>query len=426
VYSRSAVLLLAAAAFLGPRGQDQTDSASTISLSERIYVASRVYGTIQSYFNVWPEKDSFDFDQSYRVYLQNILHTEERRAFDLETMRFVALLHNGHTWFNDRWLQEHYGSPLGFYAEPIQGQWVVTRSDLPQLRLGDVIADIDGKPTEDFFHHNRQFLADSNERSQRTDLFGQEYLFPRQFDLTLADGRKLNITRRGNGSQPGPGEQVNGHWLEPDHFGYIRITSFSGGVAVESAAITQLRKFKDAHGLVVDVRGNLGGDGESHDLQTALMQRPFRSWRESLGRFSSSRGNQTELISEGGEQRRDRGRGSGSYTGPLVILIDGGCASSCENFVMPFKDNHRATLIGQTTYGSYSDSYFVTFDNGMMLNTAVTRVSFPDGNPFESIGISPDIRIERTVNDVRLGNDPGLTRAMEVLRSPRAVDPSKR
>jgi carboxyl-terminal processing protease len=417
VYSFLAVLLLAAA-FLLQGGQAQTDSASKISLSDRIYVASRVYGTIQSYFNVWSEKDGVEFDQSYRDYLQNILHTEDRKAFDLETMRFVALLRNGHTWFNDTWLQQHYGSPLGFYAEPVQGQWVVTRSDLPQLRLGDVIANIDGKPAEDFFQHNRQFLADSNERSERTDLFAQAYLFPQRFELTLADARKVNITRGGNGDQPGPGEQVNGHWLEPDHFGYIRIPSFSGGVTVESAAIAQLRKFRDSHGLVIDVRGNLGGDGESYDLQLALMERPFRSWRESLGRFNSPRGNQTELISEGGEERRDRGRGSGIFTGPLVILIDGGCASSCENFVMPFKDNHRATLIGETTYGSYSDTYFVTFDNGMMLNTAVTRVSFPDGKPFESIGISPDIRIERTVEDVRSGNDPVLTRAREVLRSP--------
>jgi hypothetical protein len=197
VHSFSAVLLLGAAAFLMQSGQAQTDSASPISLSDRIYVASRVYGTIQSYFNVWPEKDGIDFDQSYRDYLQNILHTEDRKAFDLETMRFVALLHNGHSWFNDNWLQDHYGSALGFYAEPIQRQWVVTRSDLPQLRLGDVIAGIDGKPTEDFFQNNRQFLADSNERSEQTDLFAQAYLFPQRFELTLADGRKVSITRGG-------------------------------------------------------------------------------------------------------------------------------------------------------------------------------------------------------------------------------------
>lgn len=382
-----------------------------------MYVASRVYATIQNYFDVWPDNRSLDFDQSYRDYLNNVLQTEERKAFDLETMRFVALLHNGHTWFNDQWLEKNYGSPLGFYAEPIQGKWVVTRTEVPQLRLGDAVADVDGTPTDQFFQDKRPFLADSNERSQRTDLFGQPYLFPMQFDLTLADGRKVRIARGSDGKQAAPEEQLSGHWLEPDRLAYIRIPTFAGGVATESAVIALVQKFRSAQGLIIDVRGN-PGNGITQELQAALMDRPFRSWRESLGRFSSPRGNRSELMTPGDETEPYAGLGSGIYKGRLVILVDRGCASSCEHFVMPFKDNHRATLIGETSYGSYSGTRFITFENGMMLNTAATRVAFPDGTPFESIGIAPDIPIERTADDVRSGNDRVLTRALEVLRNP--------
>jgi len=397
-------------------GHGQANSSDPISLQERIYIASRVYSTIQSYFNVWDDKNGFDLDQSYRTYLQNILRSDDRREFDLETMRFVALLRNGHTWFSDRWLQEKYGSPLGFYAEVIQGKWMVTRSDLPQLQLGDIVTAIDGKETEDFFQANRQFLSDSNERAQRTDLFTSPYLFPQQFALTLGDGRKVNITRMPDVNRPTPDLQATGRWLEPGQFAYIRIPSFHGGVASESSAIALVRKFKDAHGLIIDVRGNLGGTS-SLELKAALMERPFRAWRESLGRFSSARGNHAELIFGGDLARPYRGFDSGIYKGRLVILIDGSCASACEDFVMPFKDNHRATLIGDTTFGSYSDTYFTTFENGMMLNTATTRVDFPDGNPFESIGISPDIAVERTVDEIRSHADSALTRGLEMLRS---------
>lgn len=45
-------------------------------------------------------------------------------------------------------------------------------------------------------------------------------------------------------------------------------------MASESAAIALVRKFKDAHGLIIDVRGNLGG-GPSPELQAALMGRPI-------------------------------------------------------------------------------------------------------------------------------------------------------
>jgi carboxyl-terminal processing protease len=397
-------------------GQAQTDATARISLQERVYIASRVYSTIQSYFNVWEESD-IDFDQSYRNYLQSIFRSDDRREFDLETMRFVALLHNGHTWFNDRWLQETYGAPLGFYTEPIEGKWLVTRSDLPQLQLGDVVAYIDGEPIEDFFQQNRQFLSDSNERSQRTDLFTATYLFPQQFALTLGNGRKVNIIRTPDVNRARPDEQVTGHWLESSRFAYMRIPSFRGGVAAESADIALVRKFRDADGLIIDLRGNPGGVS-SVELQVALMGRPFRSWRESSGRFSSSRGNRAELIYGADQARPYRGIESGIYVGPLVILIDAGCASACEDFVMPFKDSHRATLIGETTFGSFSDTYFSTFDNGMMLNTATTRVVFPDGNPFEGVGISPDIAVAPTADDIRARNDVALKRAIEILRTP--------
>jgi hypothetical protein len=44
-------------------------------------------------------------------------------------------------------------------------------SILSNLRLGGIIAEIDGKPTEEFFQENREYLSDSNEHSERADLF---------------------------------------------------------------------------------------------------------------------------------------------------------------------------------------------------------------------------------------------------------------
>jgi len=44
-------------------------------------------------------------------------------------------------------------------------------SILSNLRLGGIIAEIDGKPTEEFFQENREYRSDSNEHSERADLF---------------------------------------------------------------------------------------------------------------------------------------------------------------------------------------------------------------------------------------------------------------
>jgi hypothetical protein len=37
----------------------------------------------------------------------------------LASIEFVASLRNGHSGFEDSWLNEHYGRPLGFYVRPM-------------------------------------------------------------------------------------------------------------------------------------------------------------------------------------------------------------------------------------------------------------------------------------------------------------------
>jgi carboxyl-terminal processing protease len=293
---------------------------------------------------------------------------------------------------------------------------VVTRSDLPQLHVGDAIVEIDGEAIEGFFQKAHEYISDSSERSERTELFRTTYLFPAQFVLSLSDHHKVRIVRTQQVDPAQPPEQVAGHWLVTGQIAYIRIPSFSGVVS-ESAAITLVRQFKDAHGLVIDLRGNPGGYGNSPlELQSALMERPFRSWRESLGRFSSARGNRFELTSGADNWAKpEHGIESGIYRGRLVILIDSSCASYCEDFVMPFKDSHRAMLVGEATAGSYAQTYFLVFDDGMVLNTAATRETFPDGSRFEGVGIVPDVEASPTLEDIRSRKDVVLARAVEIL-----------
>jgi carboxyl-terminal processing protease len=390
-------------------------------------MASRIYSLLQGYYNGWhdAERADFDdsyrrFDESYRAYLTTITRTDDRRAFDLATMQLVASLHNAHTSFDDRWLETHYGGSLGFYAEPVQGQWVVTRSDVPTLRVGDAIVAIDGQTIEAFFQAARSYLMDSDEHELEEDLFASSYLFPKEFSVTLSDHRTVRVARPpSTGSSQSP-EAVEGRWLEPDRIAYIRIPGFSG-IASESEALAFVHQFKAARGLIIDLRGNPGGFGNPPlELQAALMDRPFRAWRESLGRFASSQGNRTELVSENSWAAPETGMNLGVYTGPLVILVDHICASYCEDFVMPFKDNHRATVVGDTTAGTYAQTYFTAFDNGMQLNIAVTHEVFPDGSPFEGVGIAPDIALTPTIEDIRSRTDVVLARGVEALRSLRA------
>jgi len=84
---------------------------------------------------------------------------------------------------------------------------------------------------------------------------------------------------------------------------------------------------------------------------------------------------------------------------------------------MPFKYSKRATLIGETTAGSFSLTRHVDYDNGMILNIAAVHHTFPDGSRFEGVGIAPDISVEVTPDDLRTGRDPALKKALEVAQA---------
>src|SRR5262249_35114484 len=108
----------------------------------------------------------------------------------------------------------------------------------------------------------------------------------------------------------------------------------------------------------------------------------------------------------------------GAYGGRLILLIDRVCSCACEDFVMPFKYSKRATLVGETTTGSYSETRHTNFENGMVLNISAVHHAFPDGSTFEGVGIAPDVPVDMTPDDLKAGRDPVLQKALELAQRP--------
>lgn len=357
---------------LGQLAAGQATADGKLSIDERVFTASKVYSQLQSYFSSGKRASDPSLDASYKSYLRAVLATDDRRQFDLASMEFVAQLHNGHTIFWDAWLDKNNQKPLGFYAAPLDGKWVVQTSIHAGIKPGDVIADIDKTPIEAFFQQQQRYLSASSTAAQRHNLFLHPYLFPEQFTLTFEDGRNVVINRS---SVKEFETNAEGRWLKQGHTAYIRIPSFFYPV-LEDKALDYISQFHTAKVLIIDIRGNPGGLRPMRLLK-ALMDRPYRGWKEStaihIGSFESfQRGPQaedpknsmpdyfkgyTDALTALGNAELMLGGGTvlpsqPIFHGRLIILIDGGCISACEDLVEPFKDNGRATLIGETTQGS--------------------------------------------------------------------------
>lgn len=389
-----------------------SQSEDKMSLIDRLMIASRIYHQVSTFF---PDLSQESFDRDYAEYLKLVSGgSDDRREFDLASMALLASLHDGHTWFYDNWLDQAYGGPVGFSAYPLQGQWVVVRSSRATLHPGDIIEAVDGTPTQQYFERNRKYVSGSSDRDAGTSFFDTPVLFPQRFTLTLDGGRRVTIDR----SQHLPAAaspETEGRWLVPQSVGYIKIPSFQG-IENQAAALHFLRQFHEAKAVIVDVRGNPGG-GLGVNLQQSLMGKPYPLWTEAsamkggvLLRNYSAYPESSQITSHEAVMQP----GGPVYTGRLIVLVDRVCSCGCEDFVMPFKVTKRAQLVGETTAGTFSLTNRTQFDNGMMLNVSSIRHTFPDGSRFEGVGITPDVEIEPTPQDLKAGRDIVLKRATEM------------
>jgi carboxyl-terminal processing protease len=155
--------------------------------------------------------------------------------------------------------------------------------------------------------------------------------------------------------------------------------------------------------MVIDLRGNAGGTTPRR-LTQALMDRPCRWWT-----YADA-------------DHPDRVSGSwtmpaaDAYPGRLALLVDRHTWSAAEDFAMPFKDNGRAIVVGETTGGSTGQPHFDSFSNGMRFSIGAMRVWFPDGSDFEGLGITPDVPVMVQREDLATGHDPVLETALQLLK----------
>ncbi len=390
-----------------------------------------MYQSIPLYFAHWEDSQlaRSQLDEAFKVLVEKALLRGDRRRFSLLAMAFLAQLNNGHTRFYDPSFSRL--PPPGMTLRLVENRWTVTASVIPGLKAGDVICEIQGRPIDLWYVALLPYTVGS--RQSRTVQFGDwngvfppllGIFLPDTYAVTYEDARgarcTLTVDRTALLREPAT-LSVEGRLVAKD-LAYIRIPSFLSP-EFEVTALSYVKDYSAAACLILDVRGN-GGGNTPHALIRALMNCPYRWWLESrpVGVSTSSDETQRDPGADSCDDasllRRLVTDDSGleSYQGRLIILVDRGTWSAAEDFVMPFKDNGRAVVVGEMTGGSSGQPQFYTFENGMVLGIGAQRVRLPDGTRFEGVGLVPDIAVDLHREHLYGGNDPVLDSAVAVIR----------
>ncbi|MDD2772262.1 MAG: S41 family peptidase [Elusimicrobiales bacterium] len=216
---------------------------------------------------------------------------------------------------------------------------------------------------------------------------------------------KFTVAREPEGKTPGAPWAVKEYELErakivpevasykllDDKIGYLRLADFSGHMMDEAADGLAAMKKKGMEALVVDLRFNPGGLVVGAVDLTKLFLSDNKMIVYTKGRKPE---NYQEFRS---------GRAA-PYAGlPLVVLVNGGSASSSEIVAGALQDNKRAVIIGSRTFGKASVQSIIPLSDGSGLRLTVAHYYTPNG---KSIHRDPKTGIGGIVPDIALDISP--------------------
>jgi tricorn protease len=108
--------------------------------------------------------------------------------------------------------------------------------------------------------------------------------------------------------------------------------------------------------------------------------------------------------------------GDRKWTKPLVLLINNQSYSDAEIFPSAFRTQGLGKLVGQPTGGMVIGTGGVTLIDGSHLRLPRIGVYSVKGVNMEKEGVTPDVVVEPTPEDIAKGRDPQLEKAIEVVK----------
>ena len=190
-----------------------------------------------------------------------------------------------------------------------------------------------------------------------------------------------------------------------DKVGYLRLRAFNENSSNQlKKEISKIEKNKKLVGYILDLRNNPGGL-----LSQAVTISDFFL---NDGEIVSTRGRRNN------ENRKFFAKNGDKIDGkPLIILINNGSASASEIVAGALKDQKRAVLLGEATFGKGSVQSIIPLKNRGALRLTISKYYLPSGKSISEVGVLPDIKVEEKGEEFSINTetDNQLNYAIKLL-----------
>jgi carboxyl-terminal processing protease len=247
------------------------------------------------------------------------------------------------------------------------------------IQPGDEITEVDGKPVkgQSLDQVVKQIRGPINTKVTITYL--------RKNDKQQAEKHKIALSRAEI-----PIRAVANAEIMPGNIGYIRLDSFISSKANQEMR-SALKKVTNTDGIVLDLRNNPGGL-----LANAI----------EIANMFLDKGIIVSTIDADGYKNSQMSSNSPLTHQPMVVLINGGSASASEILSGALRDNGRAKLIGQKSFGKGLVQAINKLEDGSGINVTIARYLTPNDTDINKHGIQPDYEVALKEEDYNKGKGP--------------------
>jgi carboxyl-terminal processing protease len=394
----------------------------------RIASLARLWSEAKYNFVFLDQRKNLDWDSMLELYLPRVMNAKSNDEYIGILKEAAALLNDGHTGVNGGTATDQPALRI----QPIEGRPILTAiGDVPRLKaaglkLGMELISVDGVPADAVRKKLEPVVgaSTSQSRAQSVDamlLSGAPHstvnaVFRNTTGSTVdADFQRDSMTLP---AKAFPWRKASFEYRElPGNIAYVALNSF-GSDNVVKAFDRNFDAIRKASGIIIDVRENGGGSSNyGYDIIARLIGPDTilktSTWRTRDYKPTFRAWGRPETWHEGTHDDI-KSRGDNPFLGPVVVLIGPNTFSAAEDFLVPLKFAHRATLIGSPSGGSTGQPLGIAlFQCSARICTKWDR--FPDGTEFVGVGVQPDIAIAPTIADIANSRDPALEKAQEFL-----------
>jgi carboxyl-terminal processing protease len=397
---------------------DDASLVSTATPEGRLVVFDDVWETIQDrYYD--PQFNGVDWQAKRTSFRPAAAKAGNTHEFYELMRQMIASLKDAHTrvyspdekfdWWNPRFVT------VGLGVREIEGVPVVVQIDpnsaaaRMEVRVGDAITSIDNLTAAEFINRRLQSLgASADERARYRAVAGL-------FDGPPGSSVKVAWTTRDEKSKSAV---LQRYWTQRQlgfttqrkgKLAVLRIDAFTQSLALDfSKSLTAA--LEGAEGVVLDLRGNGGGDAEAMaDVASLFMDDGIN-----LGKFADRSGASFELQTY--SKRLWRVPQLAQIKLPLVVLTSESTSSAAEIMAAALQAKRRARVIGTGTCGCVlAIRNRHALPDGGLLDVSEFDYRTAGGIRLQGRGVTPDQLTPLTRHDLYSRRDPALEAAKSFL-----------